>query len=270
MKLRAERRWCLTGTPVQNKLSDLFSLTQFLRFEPLESHTNARKYVLEPLSRKDPQGLENLRLALQVISLRRTNKSCSTLRRIEVFEQVVFNETEKCYYFATRDEARKSLILATGKSQGQILLRAISNLRHICSYGGAIIGASSNYQAVQDHDTCDNCACQIETHEASPYYFYGTCGHKMCYECTLDQNSAEETFSSRSPSICLICQEPAISILENKRQRDASKLNTTLMDWQPTEALSQNYFSSKIAKLIVNLQKLEQATLANTIEPVKR
>ncbi|KAH9208112.1 SNF2 family N-terminal domain-containing protein, partial [Leptodontidium sp. 2 PMI_412] len=133
-KLRAERRWCLTGTPVQNKLSDLFSLTQFLGFIPLENHANARKYILEPLSRRDPEGLENLRLALQTISLRRTKDLCSARRKIEAIEQVIVNVRERRCYNTTRAEAKKALGSATGKSQGEILLRAISTLRQICSH----------------------------------------------------------------------------------------------------------------------------------------
>ncbi|PMD59403.1 uncharacterized protein K444DRAFT_411279 [Hyaloscypha bicolor E] len=224
-KLRAERRWCLTGTPVQNKLGDLFSLTQFLGFEPLENHANARKYILEPLSRKDSQGLENLRLALQVISLRRTKQSCSNRRRIETVEKVILNERERCCYIATRDDAKRSLSSAPGKSQGRILLRAISTLRQICSYGGSIIDATPDIQPTREHSICDKCGDSINTQNDCQQSFHGACGHNVCYECTLDQSGAEDTALNGTPSTCWICQEPVISVFEDVRQSGGNQLN---------------------------------------------
>lgn len=32
--LQAERRWCVTGTPIQNSLQDIYALLKFLRHEP--------------------------------------------------------------------------------------------------------------------------------------------------------------------------------------------------------------------------------------------
>jgi len=268
-KLRAERRWCLTGTPVQNKLSDLFSLTQFLGFEPLENHANARKYILELLSRKDSQGLENLRLALQVISLRRTKQSCTIRRRIEAVEQVILNERERHCYTATRDDAKKSLSSATGKSQGHILLRALSTLRQLCSHGGSIIDTTPDSQPTRELNICDKCGDSIDTQNDSQQSFHGACGHNMCYECTREQNGAEDTTLNCTPSACWICQEPVISVLEDIQQSRGNQLNSTLMDWQPTTALTSTSHSSKIEKVVANLQKLEQASPANRMEPIK-
>ena len=51
--LIAERRWCLTGTPVQNALNDLFSLTKFLRLHPFDQDSSIRKYIHAPLQKND-------------------------------------------------------------------------------------------------------------------------------------------------------------------------------------------------------------------------
>ncbi len=73
--LEAQRRWVLSGTPVQNRISDVFSLLKFLRAEPLcyISHWNAR---VERVFNADPAaGLAALQGELAPLLLRRTKET---------------------------------------------------------------------------------------------------------------------------------------------------------------------------------------------------
>jgi DNA repair protein RAD16 len=36
--LKAEYRWCLTGTPLQNRIGEFFSLIRFLNMDPFASY----------------------------------------------------------------------------------------------------------------------------------------------------------------------------------------------------------------------------------------
>lgn len=60
--LKAERRWAVTGTPIQNTARDLLSLMQFLRLEPLNDTSYWRRTVERPLTHGDPSGLARLQV----------------------------------------------------------------------------------------------------------------------------------------------------------------------------------------------------------------
>ncbi|BFG37747.1 hypothetical protein CerSpe_240210 [Prunus speciosa] len=71
-KLKAKRRWAVTGTPIQNGSFDLFSLMAFLRFEPFSIKSSWQSLVQRPLADGNPKGLSRLQVLMATISLRRT------------------------------------------------------------------------------------------------------------------------------------------------------------------------------------------------------
>jgi SNF2 family DNA or RNA helicase len=156
----AERRWCLTGTPVQNKLDDLFSLTQFLRFHPLENHSNARKYILEPLGRQDKSAVTNLRLAMQTIALRRMKNASTSKRRDKIVIEIELSPRERQHYVSVRDRMRQ-LTLDSKTPQSHALLLCILYLRQLCSHGKPSLSpAPSRHMSENPHagtPFCNKC-----------------------------------------------------------------------------------------------------------------
>lgn len=73
--LKAINRWCMTGTPIQNKLDDLFSLIHFLRLEPWSDYIWWSSYINKPYEKKDPMVFEIIRTIIAPILLRRTKKA---------------------------------------------------------------------------------------------------------------------------------------------------------------------------------------------------
>ncbi|XP_068662044.1 DNA repair protein RAD5A isoform X2 [Aristolochia californica] len=73
--LNADRRWCLTGTPIQNNLEDIYSLLRFLRIEPWGNWALWQKLVQKPFEEGDERGLKLVQSILKPIMLRRTKFS---------------------------------------------------------------------------------------------------------------------------------------------------------------------------------------------------
>lgn len=71
--LRAHGRCCPTGKPVQNMLEAVCSLTEFLRFYPVDNPLATRHRIVAPLGRKDHKILKGLELIMSSIALRRSN-----------------------------------------------------------------------------------------------------------------------------------------------------------------------------------------------------
>ena len=72
--LTASRRWCLTGTPIVNRLEDLFSLLQYLQLAPWSNFSFFRTFVTVPFSRKDQKAIETVQIILESVLLRREKK----------------------------------------------------------------------------------------------------------------------------------------------------------------------------------------------------
>lgn len=74
----AQRRWCLTGTPIQNKLEELYSLFRFLGVNKYENYEIWKVRISYPLSSGNPEdapkALKRLRSMLDKFMLRRTKQ----------------------------------------------------------------------------------------------------------------------------------------------------------------------------------------------------
>ncbi|XP_019445634.1 PREDICTED: helicase-like transcription factor CHR28 isoform X2 [Lupinus angustifolius] len=70
--LRAKRRWCLSGTPIQNAIDDLYSYFRFLRYDPYAVHSSFCFMIKNPINRNPKKGYRKLQAVLKTIMLRRT------------------------------------------------------------------------------------------------------------------------------------------------------------------------------------------------------
>lgn len=183
--LDAQRRWVLTGTPVQNSLQDLFSLTKFLRFAPFDEQTIVNKHILRPLQQRDRKGLENLRLVMQAFCLRRTKKICQMVHKNEIKISINLSESERRAYGALRDQGKYRLSQASrrgSRETGSVLLHTIHCLRQFCSHGQTLDSASSDLSS-ETNRTCTHCSVVLSSTLTQEPKLHGRRGHVLCQDC---------------------------------------------------------------------------------------
>ncbi|KAI1355975.1 SNF2 family N-terminal domain-containing protein [Xylaria sp. FL0043] len=136
--LRSKRRWCLTGTPIQNKLNDLTALAQFIQVPYLSTRAEFQKQILAPLSKGGLEPTGALRTYLECYCLRR-NQECLLLppsRQESVSLQ--FSSEEQHVYDQVLDETSRqsdSLVSEGNTTRFNLLFKAMLKMRVLCNLG---------------------------------------------------------------------------------------------------------------------------------------
>ncbi|KAH6770020.1 Helicase protein with RING/U-box domain-containing protein [Perilla frutescens var. hirtella] len=144
--LSSHCRWCLTGTPLQNSLEDLFSLLCFLRVEPWCNWAWWNKLIQKPYENGDQRGLKLVKAILRPLMLRRSKESKDKQGRpilvlpptdVQVIE-CEQSETEQDFYDALyrRSKVQFDQFVAQGKVLHNYanILELLLRLRQCCNH----------------------------------------------------------------------------------------------------------------------------------------
>lgn len=137
--LEAQRRWCLSGTPIQNSLDDLRSLLDFLHFHPFSEPGFFRKHILEPLRTESPDPFRNLRLLLRVICFRRTADLLSLPPHVTEEVAITLTDGEALLYEDILANCKKEFDeianMRSSKKKYNVLFATTMSLRRLCNHG---------------------------------------------------------------------------------------------------------------------------------------
>ncbi|XP_004460615.2 helicase-like transcription factor isoform X2 [Dasypus novemcinctus] len=155
LDLEAERRWVLTGTPIQNSLKDLWSLLSFLKLKPFLDREWWHRTIQRPVTMGDEGGLRRLQSLIKNITLRRTKtskikgKPVLELPERKVFIQhITLTDEERKIYQSVKNEGRATI----GRyfNEGTVLahyadvLGLLLRLRQICCHTHLLTNAVSS------------------------------------------------------------------------------------------------------------------------------
>ena len=137
--LQADRRWAVTGTPIQNRLADLFSLFKFLRCSPFDDQKVFNAQVAYNWKRRsDPDSVAKLKTLVNCLALRRPKTTIELLPRRDETLLLDFNAEELGDYQRVKNQTLNNLENIGGEGGGTKLLNTlkwINELRLICIHG---------------------------------------------------------------------------------------------------------------------------------------
>jgi len=139
--LQCKHRMVLTGTPIQNSLSDIWSQFNFLNPDMLGTHHHFMQYYTLPLTKNqdDPVG-EKLKTLIKPFILRRTKEDVAP-ELPDITETSVFcemTEAQQSIYETEKSKVR-NLIIENFKSEGVtnssvVVLRGLTILRQLANH----------------------------------------------------------------------------------------------------------------------------------------
>ncbi|XP_044461541.1 helicase-like transcription factor CHR28 isoform X2 [Mangifera indica] len=287
--LRAKRRWCLSGTPIQNAIDDLYSYFRFLRYDPFASYKSFCATIKVPISKNPVKGYRKLQAVLKTIMLRRTKGTLLDGKPIinlppKVIElkQVDFTQEERDFYnqleIDSRDQFKEYAAAGTVKQNYVNILLMLLRLRQACDHPLLVKGFNSKSLWRSSVEMAkklprEKQICLLNCLEASLAIcgicndppedaVVSVCGHVFCNQCICEHLTGDD---SQCPTTNCKFRLSVSSVfskatLNNSLSQQIGQDNST--DWsgpalaEALEPCPENFSSSKIKAAIEVLQSM--------------
>ncbi|KAH8880490.1 hypothetical protein GQ53DRAFT_891050 [Thozetella sp. PMI_491] len=282
-ELEARSRWCLTGTPIQNRLEDIGALFSFLQVKPFQKISQFRRYISIPFEYGQTVARDRLILLYESLCLRRTKDILGLPGQQEETHFLELTEQERDQYNRTVNILNRCMRTQVGRdahgpSQIQLhhsyqtwektnnmkfgLFQAHMQLRILCNHGTYQKLFSWMKRDLKDeHEAyigevgfgsdamCDGCK------GPSPvlglmgrYRFVEQCPHTICQEC-LEQSVPDHR--SDTPVHCPLCArlrrefEPTASRPGNEEDIEMGDAEEPAMITDGKQHISEAYFKGE-------------------------
>lgn len=172
-KIKADTRYALTGTPIENSLAELWSIFDFIMPGYLFTYKKFKNMFEMPIVRdNNERTMAKLKMLIEPFVLRRTKKEVLTElpeKTITVLNNEMGEEQRNIYlnYLAQAKQELAEEINLNGYEKSQIqILAALTRLRQICCHPGLFIegynaGSSKLEQCIEILEDASNAGHKI-------------------------------------------------------------------------------------------------------------
>ncbi|MDW8246218.1 MAG: DEAD/DEAH box helicase [Sandaracinaceae bacterium] len=136
-RLQSERRLALTGTPIENRLSEIWSIMDFVASGLLGSLKSFEENYARPIDRNDEEAIRKLKAAVRPFILRRTKSQVAPELPAKIEQEIIVPMTEEQsqLYRQILLEVRSNVLAEVEKhgiQKSQIhILAALTRLRQV-------------------------------------------------------------------------------------------------------------------------------------------
>ncbi|KAJ5899279.1 SNF2 family helicase/ATPase [Penicillium taxi] len=207
--LNSQRCWSVTGTPVQNRLEDLLSVTRFIKLFPYDDRFSFNKYIVNPLK---VGNIATLRVLIDSFTLRRNKDKIHLPPREDKVIMLDFSPAEQMWHDILRTESLAKITKMDhiagedrSKISGKIflyVLKAMMMLRQICAHGKELLSLQDrkNFQdvveGVEDATLLDPIDETAEANNEKAYEMFSLMRDSSGDQCALCNKTLEEPLNA--------------------------------------------------------------------------